>query len=108
MLGWDKSAVHNYETRGVTVPNERAQELADAWGLDIITVRRNLGLWVPDDQGKPMDQAEAMLDENERIAARLRSLADDRDRAAVIAAMEAVIDALTNAEKSDEAGKKPR
>lgn len=46
-LGWDKTAVNNYETRGVQVPDGRAEELAAFFGLDIITVRRNLGLWVP-------------------------------------------------------------
>lgn len=46
-LGWDKTAVNNYETRGVTIPDERAEQLAEFFGMDIIRVRRGLGLWVP-------------------------------------------------------------
>lgn len=60
--------VNNYETRGVTVPDDRAEELAEFFGIDIITVRRNLGLWVPD---SPMDRAEMVMDQNERLAAEL-------------------------------------
>lgn len=67
-LGWDKTMVNNYETRGVTVPDDRAEELAEFFGIDIITVRRNLGLWVPD---SPMDRAEMVMDQNERLAAEL-------------------------------------
>jgi transcriptional regulator with XRE-family HTH domain len=46
-LGWNKGTVNNYETRDVMVSDERAEQLAELFGLDIITVRRNLGLWVP-------------------------------------------------------------
>lgn len=60
-LGWDKTAVNNYETRGVTVPDDRAEELAEFFGIDVITVRRNLGLWVPGERvagerGVPTDE----------------------------------------------------
>jgi transcriptional regulator with XRE-family HTH domain len=48
-LGWNKGTVNNYETRDVMVSDDRAEQLAELFGLDIITVRRNLGLWVPDD-----------------------------------------------------------
>jgi transcriptional regulator with XRE-family HTH domain len=54
-LGWDKTAVNNYETRGVQVPDERARQLATFFGLDEIEVRRNLGLWVPEDEPARQD-----------------------------------------------------
>jgi transcriptional regulator with XRE-family HTH domain len=68
-LGWDKTAVNNYETRGVTVPDDRAEQLAEFFDLDILTVRRNLGLWAPKESA--MDRAERIMDENERLAAEL-------------------------------------
>lgn len=48
-LGIDKSLVSNYE-RGVNaVDDERAEQIAGVLRMDIIEVRRNLGLWVPDE-----------------------------------------------------------
>ncbi|GAA2298564.1 hypothetical protein GCM10010402_66490 [Actinomadura luteofluorescens] len=91
-LGWDRSLVSNYEIGKTEMPDDRAEQLAEFLGLDIITVRRGLGLWVPrsDPRRSPdMDEAEAMLDENERLAAEIRSLAE-RDRAAVTAVIEAL------------------
>jgi transcriptional regulator with XRE-family HTH domain len=61
-LGWDKTMVNNYETRGVTVPDERAEQLAEFFGIDVITVRRNLGLWVPGD-GVQLHSSEPTDDE---------------------------------------------
>lgn len=65
-LGWDKTAVNNYETRGVEVPNDRARQLAEFFGLDEIEVRRNLGLWVPD---KATGRREPPTDEELRASA---------------------------------------
>lgn len=46
-LGVDASLISQYE-RGVNaVPDERAEQIAEVLGLDIIETRRNLGLWVP-------------------------------------------------------------
>lgn len=79
-LGIDKGLVSNYETGRSEVPDDRAERIADVLGLDEIHVRRHLGLWVP--KIDPMTRAEAMLDENERLAAEIRELAD-RERRAV-------------------------
>ncbi|TYK47189.1 helix-turn-helix domain-containing protein [Actinomadura decatromicini] len=89
LLGWDKTAVNNYETRGTKMPNDRAKQIADFFHLDVITVRRNLGLWVPDDDASAMDNAERQLDENEQLAADIRSLAES-DRQAVTAIVESL------------------
>lgn len=69
-LGIERSLLSRYETGASEVPDERAETIARVLGIDIITVRRNLGLWVPDERS-PMDQAEAMMDENERLVAEL-------------------------------------
>lgn len=61
-LGWDKAIVNNYETRGTRVPDDRAEQLAEFFGMDIIEVRRGLGLWVPPeaaaDTAEPEDDTE--------------------------------------------------
>lgn len=48
-LGIDPSRVSSYETGRATVPDSRAEQIADVLQLDLITVRRHLGLWVPED-----------------------------------------------------------
>jgi len=50
-LGIDKSLVSNYETGRTAVPDDRAERIAEVLGMDIIEVRRRLGLWVP--EGEP-------------------------------------------------------
>jgi transcriptional regulator with XRE-family HTH domain len=53
-LGVTPGVISRYETGASKVSDERARQLADALGLDIITVRRNLGLWVnPDAESAP-------------------------------------------------------
>lgn len=51
MIGASKEVVSNYETGRSAVPSDRAERIAEALDMDIITVRRNLGLWVPPDAG---------------------------------------------------------
>lgn len=47
-IGIDPSQLSRYE-RGISaVPDDRAQKIAEVFGLGILTVRRNLGLWVPE------------------------------------------------------------
>lgn len=57
-LDIDQSQVSRYE-RGVSeISDERAAQIARVLGMDLIEVRRNLGLWVPDDaqpEGGPND-----------------------------------------------------
>jgi transcriptional regulator with XRE-family HTH domain len=97
-LGWDKTAVNNYETRGVEVPSERAEQLAEFFELDEIEVRRHLGLWVPKKARSPMDEAEAMMDENERLIAEIVENA----RRAGKREKQAVLDLLKSANRGAE------
>lgn len=82
-LGIERSLLSRYETGASEVPDDRAEGIAEVLGIDIITVRRNLGLWVPK---SPMGRAEMMMDQNERMAAdlvaRVRRL-NERKRQAV-------------------------
>lgn len=67
-IGIERSLLSRYETGSSEVPDERAERIAEALGLDIITVRRNLGLWVPESS---IGRAEMLMDQNERMAADL-------------------------------------
>lgn len=51
-MGVSDSLVSRIETGATAATDERAEQIAEALDLDIITVRRNLGLWVPDDAGE--------------------------------------------------------
>lgn len=67
--------VSNYETGRSEISDERAEQLAEVLGMDIIDVRRNLGLWVPDDQADDDDQ-----DEDADLIALIRYLGpEERD-----------------------------
>jgi transcriptional regulator with XRE-family HTH domain len=46
-LGVDPSRVSNYERGDGRVPDERADQIAELLRMDVIHVRRNLGLWTP-------------------------------------------------------------
>lgn len=58
-IGVDTSRVSNYENGRNEVPEDRAERIAEVLGLDIITVRRNLGMWVPkviEESGVPPEE----------------------------------------------------
>lgn len=60
-LNVDRSLVSNWENGKNSVTDERADQIAEVLGMDIIEVRRGLGLWVPSDdqtdrQSGPGDQ----------------------------------------------------
>lgn len=65
------SLLSRYETGGSEVPDDKAERIAQALGLDIIEVRRNLGLWVP--AGDP--PAEMTDEEHEAILSHAEDLA---------------------------------
>jgi transcriptional regulator with XRE-family HTH domain len=46
-IGTTKEVIWSYEKGRASVPDERAAQIAEALGMDLIEVRRNLGLWVP-------------------------------------------------------------
>lgn len=48
-LGWEQQLVSNYETGRSSVSDERADEIARVLRMDILDVRRGLGLWTPED-----------------------------------------------------------
>jgi transcriptional regulator with XRE-family HTH domain len=48
--GIDKGLVSNYEVGRTSVPDDRAEQIAEALGMGLIEVRRNLGLWVPPEE----------------------------------------------------------
>lgn len=87
-MGVSDSLVSRIETGMTAVTDERAEQIAAALDMDILTVRRNLGLWVPDEPPRPrstMDEVERTLDESEEIVRQLRSLPPrDRDTVAAI------------------------
>lgn len=80
-LGWDKSLISNYESGKTEIPDDRAEDLAEFLGIDIITFRSKFGLWVAPRRSS-MDEVEATLDDSERLAAELRAL-DEPDRQAI-------------------------
>lgn len=69
-MGVSDSLISRIETGATSVTDERAEQIAAALDMDVIEVRRNLGLWVPDERS-PMDRAEEIMDENERLVAEL-------------------------------------
>ena len=103
-LGIDKGLVSNYEVGRSDVPDDRANRIADVLGIDILTVRRNLGLWVPRDAG-PMDRAERDLDENERLVAEILKL-PPREQETARAAVKALVEALKESAETPNANGK--
>jgi transcriptional regulator with XRE-family HTH domain len=71
LMGVSDSLISRIETGATAATNERAEQIAEALGMDEIEVRRNLGLWVPKKARSSMDEAEAMMDENERLIAEI-------------------------------------
>lgn len=90
-LGVDPSRISNYERGMSAVPDERAAQIADLFGMDEIEVRRGLGLWVPDDakesqepsgEGKYwnlLERLEAIKDEINRLQDETREQ-EEQDR----------------------------
>ncbi|MEV4671016.1 helix-turn-helix transcriptional regulator [Actinomadura sp. NPDC049382] len=100
-LGIDQSQVSRYELGTSAVSDDRAEKIAEVLRLDIITVRRNLGLWVPE---TPMGRAEMVMDQNERMVAdlieRVRRL-NERKRRAVEEVVRAFEDEQAPAREPD-------
>jgi len=46
-IGTTKEVIWSYEKGRASVPDERAEQIAEALEMDLIDVRRGLGLWVP-------------------------------------------------------------
>jgi transcriptional regulator with XRE-family HTH domain len=93
-LGVDLSRVSAYENGRAVVPDERADRIAEVLEMDIITVRRNLGLWVPPEPG-PMDRAERMMDALEQDVAKIRkrmALMDEPRRQTLLDVADAIVE----------------
>jgi transcriptional regulator with XRE-family HTH domain len=71
LMGVSDSLVSRIETGHSAVTNERAEQIANALDMDVIEVRRNLGLWVPEDEPPTLDEINEQLDENQRNIAEL-------------------------------------
>jgi transcriptional regulator with XRE-family HTH domain len=77
----DPSRVSAYENDRSLVPDDRAEQIAELFEMDIIEVRRNLGLWVP-----PSDSKEASTPRRTGPTADLlRRMDDDPELAHMIA-----------------------
>lgn len=91
-IGVSKEVASNYEVGRSSVPDDRAEGIAKALGLDIITVRRNLGLWVPDDVPAEVEQLpslekvldtmslEELVEANVRLAQRIIDRQKEREQ----------------------------
>jgi transcriptional regulator with XRE-family HTH domain len=60
-LGVDPSRVSNYERGDSRVPDTRADQIAELLHMDVIHVRRNLGLWVPPESASSRPSPAASL-----------------------------------------------
>lgn len=65
-------SVYNWEAGKFAVDDDRAEQLAVVFGMDIIEVRRNLGLWVPEPSTAPPGGEEMSLEDIEGLIAYLR------------------------------------
>lgn len=89
-IGLDSSQVSNYENGKSAIDDRRAARIAQVLEMPEIEVRRQLGLWVPDDRERPISTLEAIemdpaLDDEGRAHFRnqyqlLTSLAEYRRR----------------------------
>lgn len=76
------SLLSRYETGISGVPDDKAEKIAEVLGMDIIEVRRNLGLWVPpqdpSDAGEP--PATLSIPSDEELLAMVPAAIAERDR----------------------------
>lgn len=54
-IGVSDSLISRYETGISGVPDDKAEKIAEVLGMDIIEVRRGLGLWTPPTEPEPSD-----------------------------------------------------
>ena len=62
-LDVDPSRVSNYERGKSKVPDDRADRIAELFGMSVIEVRRQLGLWLPPEsptKEQPIDRLERL------------------------------------------------
>lgn len=62
-LGVDPSRISNYETGKSAVPDDRVEQIAQVLDMDLIKVRRNLGLWVPPSPSGGTQQSDQASDD---------------------------------------------
>lgn len=71
-------AVYNWESGKNAVTDERADRIAELFGVDVIEVRRNLGLWIPPERAPgAVESADDRLD---RLYAKWRADPGRRER----------------------------
>lgn len=87
----DQSQVSRYERDRSVVPDDKAERIAEVFGMDEIEVRRRLGLWVPpEDRRKPEPVAltpeeiiQRLKDDPDYRAEFFDALLDLRERGAI-------------------------
>ncbi|GGV33873.1 hypothetical protein GCM10010182_67100 [Actinomadura cremea] len=79
-MGVSDSLISRIETGATAVTDERAEQIAEALDMDLIAVRRNLGLWVPSALEVSDGEAdERVEDPFERLERLLREWREDPD-----------------------------
>lgn len=61
-MGVTASVISRYETGASRISDERAEQIAGALNMNIIDVRRGLGLWVPREADRPRTTADEVRD----------------------------------------------
>lgn len=81
LMGVSDSLVSRLETGSSAATDERAEQIAEAFGMDIIEVRRNLGLWVPTPTAADDDQPRETLKQRfDRLAREMAEMREEIER----------------------------
>lgn len=98
-MGVSDSLVSRIETGATSVTDERAEQIAEALDMDIISVRRNLGLWVPSTpelfDEEVERKAEDPFERLERVYEEWRQEAEESEAEALRAVIESYRDRKT-------------
>lgn len=101
-LGVDPSRISSYETGKGKVPDERADQIAELFGMHWLTVRRGLNLWVPPTARGEAGEAEEPIDELERVFRRYRD--DPGERGTVLRGLLSTWDENDEGEEAPDGG----
>lgn len=86
-IGASKEVVWSYEAGRSSVPDDRAEQIAEALGMDLVEVRRNLGLWVPPETEPDPDVRSAVAEDEAWMDEQYEAWKQDRDRKAALKAL---------------------
>lgn len=95
-LAVSPALISRYETGLSAVSDDRAEQIAEALGMDLMEVRRGLGLWVPPPDSRPDSELRSDLrDQLRRLRDAMDRELDDRNRPvyeSLIGGLEAVVE----------------